>query len=132
MQVAIGLDVGEKRIGVAFCDGQVRIAVPYGVVAMNDQAVIEIEKLIDRFRATVLVVGLPRNNQGKETKQSQYVRDFVEKLRPLGLPIVLQDESLTSVEAEQRLQGLPLQEKGKIDAEAAAIILSDYLEANFG
>lgn len=136
MQVALGLDVGEKRIGVAWGDSQVKIAAPHGYIDMNDATVIEIEKLIDKFNATVLVVGLPRNASGQETEQSQYVRDFVEKLRPLGLDIVLQDESLTSVEAEKILsrQGHAQsdRDKGRIDAVAASLILSDYLEANFG
>ena len=136
MQVALGLDVGEKRIGVAWGDSQVKIATPHGYLDMNDTAVIEIEKLIDKFNATVLVVGLPRNASGQETQQSGYVRDFVEQLRPLGLDIVLQDESLTSVEAEKILsrQGHTpnIRQKGSIDAVAASLILSDYLEANFG
>lgn len=100
---------------------------------MGDETVAEIQKLVEKYQATVLVVGLPRNAYGEETKQSRYVRDFADKLRPLGLPIVLQDESLTSVEAEQVLLKLHHSKnynKEQIDAIAASLILRDYLEAN--
>ena len=78
------------------------------------------------------VLGLPRSNEGNETAQSAYVRQFaktlVEKLP--GAKIRFQDESLTSVVAEERLKSRKKQyEKGEIDAEAAAIILQDFLES---
>lgn len=134
-EVAVGLDVGEKRIGVAWGDSDVKIAVPYCVIGMDDETIIEIEKAVDKLGATILVVGLPRNSEGLETRQSQYVRDFVEKLIPLNIPIVLQDESLTSVKAEELLKPQHSKnhniDKGEIDAMAASLILQDYLEASF-
>jgi putative Holliday junction resolvase len=134
-QVALGLDIGTKRIGVSWGDSAVKIATPYGVVAMDDNTIIEIKKLIEKFKATVLVIGLPRNAAGEETKQSKFVRDFAQRLEPLGPSIVFQDESLTSVEAEQLLSKIHRSNsynKDQIDAIAASIILSDYLEDNFG
>jgi len=135
MQVILGLDIGEKRIGVAVGDSAVKIASPYGIVAMGDSAVAEIQQLADKLRVATIVVGLPRNAAGEETRQSAFSRDFAEKLRPLGLPIVLQDESLTSVMAADMLssqQRSKKHNKQQIDAMAASLILSDYLEANYG
>lgn len=76
-----------------------------------------------------LVVGYPRNQQGEATAQTRFVEDFVEQLGSLDVEIVFQDESLTSVKAEEylRRQKKPF-EKGEVDALAASFILQDYLE----
>jgi putative Holliday junction resolvase len=84
-------------------------------------------------QADTIVVGYPRNQQGEVTSQTEFVEAFTKKLEYLGKKIVYQDESLTSVLAEQRLKsyGRPYT-KGDIDAQAATIILQDYLEQNYG
>ena len=127
----IGLDVGTKRIGVAKADTSVRIAVPDGTIIVTGNELIEIAKLAKRYNTTWFVVGLPRNSRGEETKQSAYVRDFARRLQSVipAARIRFQDESLTSVEAESRLQGRKHgYQKGDIDSEAAAIILQDFIE----
>ena len=127
----LGLDVGEKRIGVARADSDTRIAIPVGCVEVDGSEWQEIARIANLNSTTFFVVGLPRSNEGAETQQSLFVRNFakilVEKLP--GAKIRFQDESLTSVVAEERLKkrGKPYQ-KGDIDAEAAAIILQDFLE----
>lgn len=131
MQIALALDVGEKRIGLAWGDDQVKLASPYGIIEMNENAVTEIEKIANKLKAEVLVIGLPRNSKGEETQQSVYVRDFAKKLEALNLQIVFQDESLTSVEAEKIAQRQKKYRLGQpIDDIAASLILSDYLEGN--
>lgn len=128
----LALDVGEKRIGIAIGDSDVKIAVPNGFVENNENFIDEIKKIIELKNIDEIVVGLPRNSSGEETKQSQYVRDFAEKISVFDLPVIFQDESLTSVEAEQILsEGNNTYNKGEIDAKAAALILTDYLEANY-
>jgi putative Holliday junction resolvase len=133
----VGLDVGEKRIGVAYGDSEVKIASPIGVISNDEKLVLEIERLVSAKNVDKIVIGLPRNSSGLETKQTDFVRDFSEKLLPLGLPIVFQDESLTSVEAENMLYKLQRSKnynntaKGEIDARAAAIILQDFLESAY-
>lgn len=129
----ISLDVGEKRIGVAVADESVRIAVPFMTVEVDGSEIETIAKLIIDQSADTLVVGYPRNQQGEPTAQTRYVEIFTRKLKDLGPRIIFQDESLTSVIAEQRLiaQKKPYT-KGDIDAQAASIILQDYLEANYG
>ncbi len=128
----IGLDVGEKRIGVAKADSKTRIAVPVGTIEVDGTEWQEITKVASLLNTTLFVVGLPRNNAGVETKQSLYARDFANKLADTvpGAKVRLQDETLTSVVAESRLKkrGKPY-EKGDIDAEAASIILQDFLES---
>ena len=127
----IGLDVGTKRIGVAKADAKTRIAVPDGVILVNGQEFAEIARLGRLYDTNLFVIGLPRNSLGEETAQSTYVRNFAHRLARTitDCKIYFQDESLTSVEAEARLKSRKKHyQKGEIDAEAATIILQDFLE----
>lgn len=128
----IGLDVGTRRIGVAVADSGVRIAVPKGTIVVNGgrelQEIIRIAKLNN---TEWFVIGMPRSNQGNRTAQSNYVQDFADALLRVfpAAKIRFQDESLTSVEAEERLKARKRHYgKEEIDAEAAAIILQDFIE----
>ena len=126
----LALDVGEKRIGVAVGDDAVRIAVPFDTLEVGDGKEVEriARMVIDEDVATI-VVGYPRNQSGEATAQTAYVEDFAAKLKDISPNIVFQDESLTSVLAEQQLKSHKRPyTKGDIDAQAAAIILQDYLE----
>ena len=138
----IALDVGTKRIGVAFADASVRIAVPRTMIPVDGNECAEIAKQFRLESADVIVSGLPRNNQGEETAQTAVVREFIDKLiqyfreHEQKQPLVkFQDETLTSVEAEQYLTAntheFSRKERvtGKLDSEAAAIILQDFLES---
>lgn len=129
----VALDVGEKRIGVAFGDSQTKIAVPETTLANDEEFIENLHKLIIKKQPVSIVVGLPRSSEGKETKQSEYVREFIKSLNVFNLPIELQDESLTSVEAKSllNLQRSKNYNKEQIDAKAAALILSDYLEEKY-
>ena len=127
----IGLDVGTKRIGVAKADTSVRIAIPNGYVLVNGQEIPEILRIARLNDTNFFVVGLPRSNDGNETAQSAYARKFADTLATSmpGARIYFQDESLTSVVAEERLKKRKKNfEKGEIDAEAASIILQDFIE----
>ena len=127
----IGLDVGTKRIGVAKADTSVRIAIPNGYVLVNGQEIPEILRIARLNDTNFFVVGLPRSNDGNETAQSAYARKFTDTLAASmpGARIYFQDESLTSVVAEERLKKRKKNfEKGEIDAEAASIILQDFIE----
>lgn len=127
----IGLDVGTKRIGVAKADSNVRVAVPYAAVKVDGSEFEKIASLARAWDINCFVLGLPRNNSGEETQQSDYVRQFAVELKE-AIPdakICFQDESLTSVEAEKRLKKRKKgYKKGDIDSEAATIILQDFLE----
>ena len=132
-QTLVCLDVGEKRIGVAVADAGIRIAVPFITVEVDGSEIQTISEIVIKEGASIIVVGYPRNQQGEATAQTKYVETFAERLNDLDKKIVFQDESLTSVLAEQQLisHKRPYT-KGDIDAQAAAIILQDYLEANYG
>lgn len=127
--VLLGLDVGEKRIGVSIANGVVRIASPYTTIEDASNQLKAIATLIEEHTPAKIIVGYPRNQQGERTAQTAYVEKFAQQLEGFGVPIIFQDESLTSVLAEQRLkaQQRPYT-KGDIDAYAATIILQDYLE----
>ncbi len=127
----IGLDVGEKRIGVAKVDTSTKIAVPVYTLEVDGSEWNEISKLTRLHNTNFVVLGMPRSNEGNETKQSLFVRNFAKKLveKVPGVRIKFQDESLTSVVAEERLKARKKKyEKGEIDSEAASIILQDFIE----
>ena len=135
----VGLDVGERRIGVAISDSTRTLARPVAVLQVRgiDAAVQVVADQIARLAAeddgvSSVVVGLPRRLDGSPNAMTPLVERFVAALRDLtGLPIALQDERLSSQEAESRLA---LREKDwrvrkrQLDAAAAAIILQDYLD----
>lgn len=127
----VALDVGEKRIGVALARGDVKIAMAYDTLNVDGGEVQAIAEIIVREKADVLVVGYPRNQAGEPTKQTEFVERFIEQLRDIVSKIVFQDESLTSVKAEEILnaRNQPYA-KGEVDALAASLILQDYLETH--
>ena len=102
----IGLDVGTVRIGVARADTSTKIAIPDGYINVNGQEIPEISRRLSLYNSSVLVLGLPRSNQGNQTAQSDFVKGFARRIAATipGLKIYFQDESLTSVEAEKRLK----------------------------
>jgi putative Holliday junction resolvase len=137
----VGLDVGERRIGVAISDPSCTLARPVGVLrvpALDASAVAAVAADIARLEAedesvATIVVGLPRRLDGTPSSQTGRAEAFAAALGVrTGLAVVLQDERLTSVEAESRLA---LREKNwrvrkqRLDAAAAAVILQDYLDA---
>ena len=135
-----GLDVGERRIGVAVSDLTGTLARPVGVLQTSglerdavDRAVTELARLAaEEDGIASLVVGLPRRLDGSPNDMTPRVQAFAAALRTrISVPIILQDERLTSREAESRL-ALHVKDwrarKKQIDAAAAAIILQDYLD----
>jgi putative Holliday junction resolvase len=127
----ISLDVGEKRIGVAVGDREVHIASPLLTIEVDGKEFDSIKKIVDDQSADTIVVGYPRSQSGDISDQTRYVEHFSERLDGVASKIVFQDESLTSVIAEQRLIGYKKPyTKADIDSQAAAIILQDYLDAN--
>ena len=137
----VGLDVGTRRIGVAISDPSGMLARPVKTLTTGaldsrsvDLVVQEIERLgMEDDPIDSVVIGLPRRLDGSANDMTPQVDAFAVQLGSrLGIPVVLQDERLTSREAESRLA---LREKdwrarkAKIDSMAAAIILQDYLDS---
>ena len=136
----VGLDIGERRIGVAVTDVTRTLARPLGVLRPGgldadavQVAADEIARLAREEDGVVsIVVGLPRRLDGTSTDMTRRVEQFARQLATrTSLPVSLQDERLSSREAESRLA---LREKDwrvrkqRIDAAAAAVILQDYLD----
>jgi putative Holliday junction resolvase len=134
--VVIGLDVGTHRIGVARGDFDVHVATPLPMLS-NDKTIFEkLSKMVQENHAETVVIGLPRDVDGRETAQSQVSRDFAAELaNHLDTKICFQDESLTSVLAEKNLRARKnfnenMLRDGTLDSEAAAIILQDFLDSS--
>ncbi len=124
----LSLDVGERRIGVAVADTAIRIPVALETIEVDGSELTAIAKIVTLDNIDTIVVGYPRNQSGEPTAQTTYVLQFAQQLKDMA-PVVFQDESLTSVIAEQQLKAdkRPYT-KGDIDARAATLILQDYLE----
>ncbi len=131
--MVLALDVGERRIGVALASLIARLPSAYTTIDQQSDrgAIDQICDIVAKESITELVVGLPRDMQGNDTAQTAHVRAFVRQLEPtLNIPITMQDEAVTSIQAEERLKSLGKPySKADIDAEAAVIILQDYLQA---
>lgn len=136
---ALALDIGLRRVGVAISDASGVLARPLEVIEASGAAQFgRVVDAIGRLAAeddglAVVVVGLPRRLDGSPNEQTAAVTAFVDRLRArISLPIVLQDERLSSVEAESRLALRDRDwrsRKKKLDAAAAAVILQDYLDS---
>ena len=128
----LALDVGERRIGVAAAESATKLAYPLTTIEVDGTEVAQIAKLIQDENATQLIVGYPRNMQGEPTAQTKIVETFVQRLSTMAIPISYQDESLTSVEAEKYLAShKKTYSKADIDAYAATVILTDYMETHY-
>lgn len=131
---ALGLDVGKRRVGVAGCDGTGLIARELTTIQRSSfvRDVEQLRAIVRERQVTVLVVGMPYTLRGEVGQQAERVRQFAERVAAaLELPLEYADERLTSVEAENQLRAsgrFSQQNKGAIDARAAAIILQQWLD----
>ena len=139
----VGIDLGLKRIGLAVSDASGTLARPLRTLTRGSSddeaaaaAIADAIAVLAREEDGVaaIVVGLPKRLDGTETDLTTHVRRMVDRLRPLvRIPIALQDERLSSQEAESRLA---LRErdwrarKARLDAASAAVILQDYLDTH--
>jgi putative Holliday junction resolvase len=133
----IGLDLGTKTIGTAFCDAGWRFASPGKTLPRAkftaDKA--QIAALIAERGIRGIVIGLPRNMDGSEGPRAQSSRAYARNLADLGLPILLWDERLSTASAEAALiaQDFSRAKRAeRIDAAAAAVILQAAIDALAG
>lgn len=131
---ALGIDFGERRIGLALCAAGSRTAVPLTTLERHtDRAAVgHIASLARDHAAATLVVGEPRALDGARGDAAERVRRFGAKLAArTGLPVLYVGEALTSVEAEHRLAeaGVDVRHhRGRVDAVAAQILLQEALD----
>lgn len=138
---ALGIDYGERRIGLALSDATGLLASPWKRLANDGNVIAAAKKLAEEIRVLqadesgpdVVVLGLPRRLSGEATGQTATVQLFARELGArIAVPIVLQDERLTSHEAEALLARRERdwrRRKDQLDAMAAALILQDYLDS---
>jgi len=132
----LGLDVGDKRIGIAISDPlRITAAGLEAIVRKNTQTdVAAVAQLAERHGAVQLVLGLPLNMDGSSGEQAEKVRSFGRKLaQKTGLPVVYEDERLSTVSAIRTLtiQGVKTgHNKDLVDIQSAAIILQKFLDRN--
>lgn len=127
----MGLDVGEKRIGVAVSDSLGYIA--QGISVIKRENTEELKKIVSDYDIEKIVVGLPKNMDGSIGEQAKKALAFIEDLkREIDLPVLAWDERLTTKEAEGVLLKADLsraKRKKVIDKLAAALILQGYLDS---
>jgi len=138
----LGIDLGERRIGLAVSDPSGLLARPLDVLAARgDEQLREVVRIIRGLAGEEdglgeVVLGLPRRLDGSPHEQTARALAFADALRALiPQPVLLQDERLSSVEAESRLAVRNRDwrsRKKKLDAAAAAVILQDFLDHRSG
>jgi putative Holliday junction resolvase len=130
----LGLDIGNKRIGIAGCDGTGLIAT--GITTLKrasfQQDLLQFQALVESRQVQRLVVGLPYSMNGTLGSQAKRVQKYAKRLaKALNLPLEYMDERLTSFAAEQMMVGQnisPSRNKALIDRKAAALILQQWLD----
>ena len=137
MARVLGIDFGERRVGLALSDPSATIAQPLPTITRRlgkRPPIAAITEIIQQQEVGEVVVGLPLNLAGDETDWTRTVRDFGNKLQErAGIPVEFLDERLTSVQAERAVRGSGLkrsdrEQKHRIDAAAAVLLLQTYLD----
>ncbi len=130
MSSYLALDIGEKRIGVALADQSAPFPAALTTLKADESLKEALYQLLRRYRVVAVVVGMPRNQQGEKTAQSRQVEHVVSQLKiPKNIAVFYQDESLTSVKAEEELaRKKKPYSKEAVDALAATYILEDFIK----
>ena len=136
----LGIDYGAKRIGLALSDATATLASPWRLLQRPPSEAETLRVMIGEITVLAadddgleaVVVGWPRRLDGSPTHQTSIVQAFATALKgKIDIPVILQDERLSSHEAESRLATREAdwkKRKAKLDAAAAAVILQDYLD----
>ena len=136
MARALGIDLGERRIGVAVSDSGGRVATPLTVLERSGSRQRDhkaIAELVDEYEAGVVVVGMPLSLDGGTGPAARGAKHEAQQLgSALGVPVLTYDERLTTVIAEQALAEAGLSGKARrrrVDMVAASVILQGWLDA---
>ncbi|MES0341581.1 MAG: Holliday junction resolvase RuvX [Candidatus Humimicrobiaceae bacterium] len=126
----LGLDIGEKRIGIAISDKDEKISAPFGIINNDCNFKTNIEKIINEYHIKKIVVGMPYTLKGDIGTQARKVIQFVkENINFENVDIDYFDERFTSSIPEYDIKKNKMKKKD-IDKLSAAIILQDYLDKN--
>ncbi len=120
----LGIDYGEKRVGVALSDTTETLAFPKETLENTKTLLNDVANIVQKENARIVVIGLSQNSKNEDNPVMESIRSFKKELEErLGLPVVLEQEFWSSVEA-RRFQG----KTSGLDASAAAIILQRFLD----
>jgi len=131
----LGLDLGDARIGVAISDPERRLAVPHGTIHVGQPPgeLKAVAGLVRELEVTAVVIGHPRSMSGASGPRAQQAEAFAEALRAVvPVPVELQDERLSTAEAERSLRAAGLDGRHRravVDEAAATVILNAWLDA---
>ena len=134
----LGIDHGDKRMGIAASDSLGMLAHPLEFIHAQpfDKFLKRLKEILVERETEQIIVGMPRNMDGSIGSQALKVQDFVAVLKKsVVIPVLTWDERLTSVMAEDKLReaGMDAREaKKKVDASAAAVMLQDYMDSISG
>ncbi len=132
----LGLDVGDRRVGLALSDPTGLLASPFGFVERGPSDLADIIRIAEENEVAEIVVGLPLSMSGDSGAQAGKVRGFIRELKSqTDLPIKTVDERLSTVQAQGMLRQSGRRrdrDRGDIDAAAAAVILQAYLDYGKG
>ena len=135
MKRIIGIDYGEVRVGISLSDLTQTIAKPFRTISYKnfDDLLTQLKEIIIANEVDKLVVGVPYNMKGEDTKQTLKVKEFISSLESnLSYDIALIDERLSSIEAEKTMHKMNIKtghNKSDIDKIAASVILQEYLDS---
>ncbi len=128
MSLILGIDYGTKRIGTAISDETETIAQAFQVLEVKDEndGIKQLKEIIQKYNINFLVIGNPLGLESKPTQMSEKINLFSKKLaKESELDYKLWNETLTSEAAKENLKNY---KHGYIDAEAARIMLQEYLD----
>jgi|TARA_B110000495_G_scaffold22764_1_gene16100 putative Holliday junction resolvase len=132
----LAIDHGSKRIGLALSDPMKIIAKPFRTITYDnlDDFFSILFKIIKEEEVECIILGFPIGMNGQETIQTKHVLEFQKKIKlKINIPILLQDERLSSLSAEKSLIEQKIKtgyNKSEIDKTAAAIFLQQFLDTN--
>tara|TARA_Y100000768_G_scaffold351421_1_gene302335 strand:+ start:1096 stop:1536 length:441 start_codon:yes stop_codon:yes gene_type:complete len=131
----LGIDYGERRLGIAISDDTNTIATPLDHITNNHEVFDTVKSIITKYNVRTIVVGLPINLDGSHSKSAKIVNNFCKQIKKkLNITVHMIDERLSSIEAENKLREsgkTPSRyrslDRGIIDSAAAAIILESFI-----
>lgn len=144
MSRLLGIDFGEKRIGIALSDEGVRLAFPHTIILNNNDSVPDIFEILEKYDVSKVIIGESKDYNMRENRIMEDARDFAEELKKeflekkeTELEIIFHPEFMTSVQVEkthfqlsERHKDRGVEKSKKLDAQAAAIMLQSYIDSN--
>lgn len=133
----LGIDFGEKRVGIALSDEGARLAFPNITITNNKDLLKEVLSLVKEYEVNKVVIGESKDFSMRENRIMQEAKDFADNLKEKNIAVVFHTEFMTSVQAEkthfqlsERHKDRGVQKTKQIDAQAAAIMLQSYIDTN--